>query len=490
MKNSLIFIAADQLRYDVLGLGVTPHLDRLMEESVVFDRAYCACPLCVPARGAAFTGTWPGRNGCLINGWFQPEKEYSMVGAGFDNLYEMMERLEMKCIHSGKQHLFTEGGPLEQRSDSKTRWVATEHTYKAYLREHGKRQPGGIRFRTQVPEMYDGQYTRVRSYSNASSGIYEEGYSYYYDRYFTDRAVEALRGVDGDKPVFLSMMHLAPHPPLDIPEPWFSLVSKEEICLPENIGVWYPHQSPLQKYNLTGVIGGLYSEEEWKESFRVYMGLVALLDDCVGRVIDELKKKGLYENSMIIFTSDHGEMLGAHRLFQKMCMYEEAVRVPLAIRLPGGRNGGGHVKNPVSHIDLLPTISDYYQVSSWHQMDGRTLRNMLEHAGELAAGPNLTETEERPVFIQYDGNASRGNFGRCVVVGQYKLIVDLFKDETYLELYDLDQDVHETDNLVFDGEYDRVTERLMELLKAHMEDIEDYLTVPDTDLNEFRRIYM
>ncbi len=479
-RDNLIVIAADQLRYDVLGLGVTPNLDRLMGESVVFDRAYCACPLCAPARGALFTGTYPGRNGSLINGWYKPEKAYAKVRADIDNLYDMMERLDMECIHSGKQHLFMEGEPLEKRPESKTRWLTTEQTYKEFLTEHDKRQPGGNRFRTQIPEMNGGAYTQVRNYSNASTGKYEEGYSYYFDGYFTDRAVEALEEVATDKPLFLSMMHLAPHPPFDIPEPWYSRVKKEDVHLPENTGVWYAHQSPLQKYNLTGVIGNQYSVEEWKEPFRVYLGLVALLDECVGRVLDVLKRRGLYDHSVIIFTSDHGEMLGAHRLFQKMCMYEESVRTPLSIRLPGGRNGGRHMKTPVSHIDLLPTICDYYSITPRHQMDGRSLRPLLE------GGENL---EEKPVFIQYDGNASRGNFSRCVVAGKDKLIVDLFKDETYLEFYDLDQDVLETDNLVFKEQYDGRVKELLMLLKEHEKELGDEVRIPEVDLVQFRDHY-
>lgn len=479
-QQNLIVIAADQLRYDVLGSGVTPNLDRLMEESVVFDRAYCASPLCVPARGALFTGTYPGKNGSLINGWFKPEKQYAQVRADIDNLYDLMERLGMECLHSGKQHLFTAGEPLEKRPESKTRWLATEQTYKEYLQEQGKRQPGGERFRTQVPEMYGGVCTHVRSYSNAAAGIYEAGYSAYYDGYFTDRAVAALEELTVDKPLFLSMMHLAPHPPFDVPEPWYSRVRKEDVKLPENTGVWYPHQSPLQKYNLTGVIGNQYSRDEWREVFRVYLGLTALLDECVGRVIDVLKRKGLYDNSLIIFTSDHGEMLGAHRLFQKMCMYEESVRTPLAIRLPGGRNGGRHIKTPVSHIDLLPAICDFYSISPRHTMDGRSLKTLLE---------NGEEPDELPVFIQYDGNASRGHFSRCVIAGKDKLIVDLFQNETYLELYDLERDVLETDNLVFQEKYDQRAKELLALLRKHEYELGDGVQIPEVDLVQFRDNY-
>lgn len=138
------------------------------------------------------------------------------------------------------------------------------------------------------------------------------------------------------------------------------------------------------------------------------------------------------------------------------------------------------MKTPVSHIDLLPTICDYYSITPRHQMDGRSLRPLLE------GGENL---EEQPVFIQYDGNASRGNFSRCVVAGKDKLIVDLFKDETYLEFYDLDQDVLETDNLVFKDQYDGRVKELLMLLKEHEKELGDEVRIPEVDLVQFRDHY-
>lgn len=466
-KPNCIFIAADQLRYDVLGRGFTPNIDRLMNESVSFKRAYCASPLCVPARGALFTGTYPGVNGSLINGWYEPERKYSKVKTGIDNLYDIMEKLEMECIHSGKQHLFTEGELLENRKDTKTKWLTTEKTYRDFLNSQGKRAPGGTRFRTPVPEMNGESKTRICTYSNPETGIYGEGEGCYFDEYFTREALKELERFNGEKPLFLSMMYLAPHPPLEIPEPWYSRINPEQVTLPENVGIWYENQSPLQKYNVTGMVGNSYRREDWKEPWRVYLGLVGMLDHCVGRILDKLKRKGLYEDSIIIFTSDHGEMLGSHCLFQKMCMYEESVRTPLSIRLPGGQWGGKNIEDYVSHVDILPTILDFYGVAASHEMNGRSLMDLIAKGGGQ---------RETPVFIQYDGNASRGNFQRCIIWKNHKLIVDIFKDETYFELYDLENDVQETRNILADRENLKLAAAMNALLKKHMNDMKDMVT--------------
>lgn len=478
-RPNCIFIAADHLRYDVLGQGFTPNIDKLMGDSVSFSSAYCASPLCVPSRGALFTGTYPGNNGSLINGWYKPESKYSKVKEEIDNLYHFMERMDMECVHSGKQHLFVEGEPLQRRAASKTTWM-TEHSYQQFLKDHGKRQPGGPRFRTSVPEVRDGAYTKVSSYSNASTGVYEDGEEYYFDRFFTKEALRYLDHYDGEKPLFLSLMYLAPHPPLEIPQPWYSRIKEEELNIPDNVGEWYPNQSPLQKYNVTGVIGNQYHKAQWREIWRVYLGLVSLLDDCVGEITDKLKQKGIYENSLIVFTSDHGEMLGSHGLFQKMCMYEESARIPLSIHMPGGGTGGRIVEDAVSHIDVFPTLCNFYGEEPLHMVDGVSLKNCLLDQEERA---------ERPVYIQYDGNSSRCNSQRCVIWKKHKLIVDMFKDEIYYELYDLEHDPLERSNLLFQGVGKDLAKELYQMLRIHMKEIKDSIELGAPDLEPFLEHY-
>lgn len=485
-QPNCIVLLADQLRYDVLGKGYTPHIDELMQDSIVFPNMYCASPLCVPARGALFTGTYPGVNGSLVNGWIPSERPYAEVKEGIDTLYDVMEKAGMECIHSGKQHLFVQGTPLEMRPETRTRWLTTEQTYREFMREQGKRMPGGPQFRTWIPEMADGIHTTLSSYSTPHTGRYEEGYDYYFDGYFTNEVLKGLEEYDRKKPLFLSMMYLAPHPPFDIPEPWYSMVKDEEVTLPENVDQWYPHQSPLQKYNVTGYIGNSYHLPDWKEAWRTYLGLVSLLDTCVGKVLEKLKEKNLYDNSLILFGSDHGEMLGSHRLFQKMCMYEESVKTSFSIHLPGGRGKGDIHKEAVSQIDIFPTMCDLYGITTSHQMNGSSLKGLML---------GTKSWQEPPVYIQYDGNGSRGNFQRCVIWKDYKYIADIFKDEYYYELYDLKHDSQETTNLLFeradDGSfcYQELSGQMNQILRHHLQEINDFIQLPPWNLAEFVENY-
>lgn len=473
---------ADQLRADVLSPQLTPHIWSIKDAGVEFTRAYCACPLCVPSRGAFFTGVYPNRNGSLINPWVEEDKKYGDVRKGFDSLYEMMEG-EWDSIHSGKQHLFTEGGKLEDRVDGKTKFVATEVSYHAFLQANNKKRPGGPAFKNPVPEMVGGRKTRVARYSNPSVGVYEEGAQYFYDTYFADKAVEALRMRDKRKPLFLSAMFVAPHPPLEIPEPWFSHIRKEDVHLPENVGKFYQYQSPLQMYNITGVIGGHYTREQWKESWRVYLGLVSLLDELVGRILDEVKAQGLYDDSLIVFTSDHGEMLGSHSLYQKMCMYEESSRVPLFMKFPNDfKPAQKRYEALVSLIDVVPTFAEYFGLPHHSVFDGTSLLSMIR-TGDAATLPSN-------LFIQYDGNGARSNFQRCIINGSYKLIIDLFKDEYYLELYDVVQDEQEKDNLVFSSnKYDNMIMDMISALEKHMKATGDLISLPKINLSAFRDAY-
>ena len=479
LKPHLVVIMADQLRFDVLGKGYTPAIDSLRSESVIFEHAYCSSPLCVPSRGSFYTGMVPNRSGSKINPWEQRDAARGDVKKGIDSLYTLMEE-EWESIHSGKQHLYTEGGKLEDRIDSKTRFYSTEQTYKTFLAETGVSAPGGARFRTRVPELVSGEFTKVSMYSNAESGRYEGGEFFYFDHYFMRKALEGLAERTGDKPLLLNTTFVAPHPPFEIPEPYYSKVDKNEVQLPENVRTYYPYQSPLQMYNLTGVIGTRYDREHWRETWRVYLGPVSLLDAMVARILDELKEQGLYDDALIIFTSDHGEMLGSHALFQKMCMYEESVRIPLSFKFPSHENITPRtVLDEVSNIDVLPTLCDYLGLAARQSFDGRSLLSAIRGG----------TPDSRAVFIQYDGNGSYSNFQRCVVKDRYKLIVDCFGAENYYELYNVGSDPQEMNNLIFTAAEDDRVEELFSLLNEHMKRTGDELSLQPLNLEQFRANY-
>lgn len=472
-RPHLIILMADQLRFDLVGEH-TPNISALMAESTTFSRAYCASPLCVPARGAFFTGRYPNENGSLINPWEKAERVHGLVRAGIPNLYTMLEE-EWDSWHTGKQHLLTADG-MDDAPETKTNWLSLQPGYHNHLDAQGKHRPGGPAFRSFMPEMAYGTTTRTKKYSIPTTGCYEYGLDDFFDGYIKNTSLEAIDQRDPSKPFMLNAMFIAPHPPYDIPEPFYSYV--RDVPMPENVGMWGAGQSPLQLYNLTGFLGSRYSREDWQEPWDVYTGLVHLLDHCIGEIVQRLKDEGLYDDALIVWTADHGEMLGSHCLWQKMCMYEESTHVPLSFKLP---KGNGQVESSdalVSHIDVLPTLCDLLDVPIPDLVTGRSLRSTIEDGSPL---------DRDHLFIQFDGNGARGNFQRSVVRGRHRLIVDLFKDETFFELYDVIDDPQEKANLAFDEV--GATRELTSLLIDWMHDTDDLIAIDPGAYDRFLNAY-
>lgn len=476
---SVVIIMADQLRFDVVG-DLTPNIKSLGEDGIIFNRTYCASPICVPSRGSFFTGLYPNRTGSLINAWQEEDETFGLVKAGIPNLYTLMEG-KWDSHHVGKQHFFTEE-KIDENAAGKTKWI-TQKDYTQWVKQRKVTKPGGPEFKAIVPEMVSGRQTHTRSYSIPVVALYKDGVDNFLDHYIGNESVAAIKKRDRQKPLLLNAMFLAPHPPFHIPDPYFSMINEKDVSLPQNVGQWYSGQSPLQLYNLTGFLGTRYSRDEWRSVWTKYLGLVKLLDDEVGRIIQTLKDEGLYEKSIIVFTADHGEMLGSHSLWQKMCMYEESARVPLAIKFPDGfKTELKETDAAVSLVDVFPTLLDYNRLALPKDLDGRSLLPMIQGKGK-----NRTS-----VFVQYDGNGSLGNYQRCVVKDDYKLIVDIFKDEIYLELYNVREDPQETVNLAFQDQHKQTTLALLSEVKEYMQQTGDRLKLPenlyDDFLNHYRKL--
>ncbi len=472
-KPHLIILMADQLRYDLVGEH-TPNISALMAESTRFSRAYCASPLCVPARGAFFTGRYPNENGSLINPWEKKESVHGDVRAGIPNLYGLLED-EWDSWHTGKQHLMT-ADELDRSPETKTHWLSLNRGYGDHLKSQGKRRPGGPEFKGFMPEMAYGTTTRTKTYSIPTTGCYEHGLDDFFDGYIKNTSIRAIDERDRSKPFMLNAMFIAPHPPYDIPEPFYSHV--RGMDMPENVGVWGAGQSPLQLYNLTGFLGSRYSREDWQMPWDVYTGLVALLDHCIGEIVQKLKDEDVYDDALILWTADHGEMLGSHCLFQKMCMYEESTHVPMSFKLPKGWQQTASSEQLVSHIDVLPTLCDFLDVPIPKGVTGVSLRPTIESGASI---------DRDGVFIQFDGNGARGNFQRSIVKGRHKLIVDLFKDETFFELYDVIDDPQEKYNRAFEEQ--DVTRELARLLTDWMRDTGDLISIDADAYDRFLEAY-
>lgn len=480
MKKNLVLIMGDQLRYDVLRKGFTPHIDSLMSDSVVFDRAYSTSAVCVPARGSLMTGTYPSFNGAIVNPWDQLDKRNGITRQNFENLITKMETC-FDSIHCGKQHFFTEPENLEDRIDGQTRFKALERDFEAYAYKEGFKTQGGMEFKIQIPEMVDGRRTVIRTFTGSKTDRFSGSLDQCFDGYVLNNTIEEIRNYDRAKPLFLSVMFLSPHPPLNPPEPYYSMVKDSDFEMPANVGVTGKYQSPLSFYGFSGMAGVDKSRQDWLEPWRVYLGLVRMLDDCVGTIINELKEQGLYDDSLIIFTSDHGEMLGSHRMWQKMNLYEESIRVPLSFKFPlEDQIGHQRVDQFVSSIDVFPTVCDYYGLEINNEINGLSLMDAIRCQ---------TDIPRESIFAQYDGNTGISNQMRCIIHDNMKLITSYFKDEFFIELYDLNNDAQEMNNLVFDRGNRNVIQRLLSLLQHHMQHVGDYLEIPADAYDKFLEDY-
>ncbi len=436
----IVLLMADQLRADVLGayggsFGASPRLDRLSGESVVFERHLTNCPLCVPARIAQITGTWPHVHGAIVNAWDPGERPYGTC-RNLPTFYEALAGAGYRVEHVGVDHLRCEP-PLAGRHQ-RIRFSGNAAEHRQMLAERGRRIDVSA---TKSPCVdYECGRPVVRDYTNANTVPWTAPAEEFYDLWIADRAVEAVESADPAEPLALMAEFWSPHCPLSAPEPYFSMFDPAGLELPETVGRWYPGQSPMQLANLPGHVAAATTMEGWRRAWAVYLGMVRLLDDALGRVLDALERRGFLENALVVFTSDHGEMLGSHRMFQKMCMYEEAVRVPFWMRPPGGTGGAGKGRGRraalTQHLDLAATLCDYAGVESPAASRGMSLRRLVEDPS--AEG-------HREVFVEFNGNSGRSYQQRALVTPEWKYIHNHGHEP---ELYSRAADPLETRNLI------------------------------------------
>ncbi len=470
-RPHVIVLMTDQHRYDTLeAYGdrqcETPNFDALARESVIFDRHYTSCPLCVPTRTSLATGMWPNRTGVLINYWIPEEAQYGTLRPGVETLYERFAKEGYRVAQIGVQHVNAEpklpdrvpGGVFVDRDE-----------YAKYLRDNGLATPDTKAYRSPCPDFVDGQMV-VAEYTSPRAGVWPHAPEHYYDQWIARRAVEYIEQADPDEPLLLFANFWSPHCPLTAPEPYASMYDPDKIDLPENVGTWYPGQSAMQLVNLPGFLGAQVSEEDWRKAWAMYLGMVTLVDKSVGQVIDALKRRGFWDDALVMFTPDHGEQLGSHRLWQKMCMYEESIRVPMLTKAPRMERSraGQRVSGLTGHVDLMNTMYDYTGIGIDQASDGLSLRPLIEGG---------TDKIRDEIFSEFNGNAGRGSYSRAIMTDRYKFIY--CRTQTYtraeFELYDRQADPFETNNLASDPAHRSVRDDLARRLGAWMERTGDHL---------------
>ena len=357
----------------------TPNLNRLAGQSVVFDRAYVTQPVCTPSRSSIMTGLWPHTNGCTANNVPLP--------ADCLCLNEMLRDKYVSAYH-GKWHL----GDEVFRQHRFDEWRSIEDMY---IPHYSEGRDGNARS--------DYHHFLVESGCQPGEGdVFNRGETARYPEEFSKPAFlarEASRFIRENKrrPFCLFVNFLEPHMPFFGPRD--DQHDPAEVSLPANLENPPTEHQPLkarafaQAYYERGHRGlPLRTEADWRRMVANYWGLCSLVDTYVGRILETLDDCGLADSTIVVYTSDHGDMMGSHRLLAKCVMFEEAVRVPLSVRLPG-QTVTRRVRGPVSQIDLVPTLLDLMGQPVPDHLQGRSLRLCVDSG----AGP------EHDVFIEWNG---------------------------------------------------------------------------------------
>lgn len=430
---NILYLFADQLQAFTVGCMDnraihTPNLDALAADGVLFRNAYSDSPVCTPFRGCLMTGQYASQTGITGNGQSLPRGQrclgHGLNDAGFATSYV------------GKWHLGGAGNVPVAREDR-----------------------GGFTHFIGY-QCYNSFIDNVCFFDEQGN---ERRFEQHRTRATTDLAIERLTAIQ-DQPFALFVSYQNPHYPIE-PDPEFAaLYARADLPVRENVDPATPPftatASPRSPQPVERDPNFHRYGRSLAEFRRLYYALVTQLDYEIGRLIRTLKNRGLYENTLIIFTSDHGELMGSHGLMNKATPHEESARVPLIARAPGGLRG--HVVDtPVSAgIDIWPTLNDFTGYAETASLSGHSWKAAL-----LDEAPY----QRPPVFAEHPWITGplRGRSWVLVREGDWKLTADK-QTLAPLSLHHLGDDPCELHNLL-DTAAPEIRQRLQHLLEQWRE---------------------
>ncbi len=445
-RPNILWICTDQQRWDTISsLGNecirTPNIDRLANEGVAFLKAFCQSPICTPSRSSFLTGMYPSSvHGCG-NGndrWAEaaPLVTKTLADSGY------------RCGLVGKLHLAGCHGRIEPRPE--------DDGYSVFHWSHSHKDmwPKGHSYAEWVKEK-----------KGALGEMYQEkGYmepELHQTKFCADKAIEFMEKNAGH-PWLMSVNIFDPHVPFDPPQSYLDKYDPESVPDP----LFRESDLAAQK-KLAGVDFQVVASDpesfQAKKKIAAYYAMIEQIDDHVGRMLDCLNRSGQREDTIVIFTSDHGEMLGDHGLITKGCrFYEGLVHVPLIISWPSVISQGIRKRSLVELTDIAPTLLDYAGIEKGERMIGRSLRRLLE--SEVDAHRKFVRCEYyRALSLLAPGRENwEGSYATMIRTDRYKLVV--YHGHESGELFDLEKDPGEFVNLWSDPDCNEIRFDLMKAM--------------------------
>lgn len=432
-KNTILIVSDNHTRRALGCYGhpfvQSPNIDRIARQGTLYTNAYAASPLCGPSRAAMASGRYPHQTGFWDN---------VLVYDG--TIPSWMRRLR------DQGHPVTSVGKLHYRSSDDDNGLNEEIIPMHIVGGRGQ-VSALLRWCGQEPPM------------NAQRSIYlyecGQGLSDYgeYDIDILQKALSWLdQNADAETPWTLIVSFACPHPPFKTPQSFLDLYPVADMPLPQQaVPDAHPSHPALQALRESKNYRDMWEDDSLRMIAASYFALITMLDEKIGALLDAVDRQGLGGSTRLIYTSDHGECLGAHGLFGKSCLYEEAIGVPLIMAGPD-IPVGETVHTPVSHVDLFPTLVSAgggTLLKEDADLPGKSLFEMLE-----------SPPENRPVFAEYHATGSKsGSF--MLREGKMKLIYHVGMPP---QVFDLEADPFEMNDLAeTSNNLDHLENRLREL---------------------------
>ncbi|PTX52711.1 choline-sulfatase [Melghirimyces profundicolus] len=468
-QPNILWICTDQQRFDTLGVYgnqyvKTPNIDRLAENGVLFENAFCQSTVCAPSRASFLTGRYPRTTRCRKNGQNIPEEEVLVTRLLAEGGYT--------CGLSGKLHISAchpkVCSATERRiNDGYSQFYWSHHPagdwptneYIQWLRNKGKTfspEPvEGCKYIEYGPDAEDHQAT-----------------------WCAEKAIEFIEANQNfEKPWLFSVNIFAPHHPFDPPKSHLQryLDRFDEIPLPNYKEGELECKTSFQRRDHEGAYGNtnLYpfcnmTETDHRYVRAAYWAMIDLIDEQVGKMIEALERTDQLEDTIVIFMSDHGELLGDHGIYLKgPHFYEPCVHVPLIVSFPGTITKGSRSSALVELVDLAPTLLEAAGVPDYPGMQGKSIWPVL--IGEA-------EQHRQDVYCEsYDFPDKDGQVGYAGMIRTERYKLTMYHMQGDGELYDLEKDPNETQNLWDDPEYQSVRFQMLERLCKRMAETVDPL---------------
>lgn len=449
-KPNLLFIWTDEQRADTMAVYGNkkirvPNLNKLALESVVFKKAYVTQPVCTPSRSSVMTGLWPHTSGLLKNNIPLPKETPC--------LNELINDPDYRTAYMGKWHLgdeiFTQHGFHE--------WVSIEENYIKYYSEGRNREARSDYHHFLVKLGYKPGRNDTFSRSFAASLPID-----HCKPKFLEKSACDFMKRHRDKPFMLYINFLEPHMPFT--GPLNDMYDPKEIDLPPNFNDPLEENEPEKCKKKFRDCARKYgtSEEDFRRLIARYWGLNSQVDMSVGKILETLEELGLADKTIVVYTSDHGDMMGSHRLVEKGLMYEESARIPWLMRVPALGRRQRVIAQPVSHINMVPTLLELMGRSeAAAHLPGQSLVPLLK-GGKVA---------EDHVFIEWN---TEPRVRTVVSPDGWKMCLS---GEDKCQLFNLKKDPYETKNLYDSGKHEDVIARLKQKIRAWQKKVKDNVEV-------------